>query len=130
MARAYTLAAAALTLGMPVKWLDNTLSHHKVSGVQQNRQGVARRLSIDGLLTLAVAIVLITDLSIPLLAALQIAGKLIGNGGRYISTEGLDMQLDLETLKARLFERLENAVEIAPVPKRGRPPKNKTGRLE
>jgi hypothetical protein len=130
MARAYTITTAALALRMPLKWLDNTLSHHKVSGIQQQRQGVARRLTIDGLLTLAVAIVLINDLAIPLLGALQIADKLIRNGGRYTSAEGVDLQLHLETLKARLFERLENAVEIAPVPKRGRPPKNKTGRLE
>jgi len=115
---------------MPLKWLDNALSHYKVPGIQQRRQGVARRLTIDGLLTLAVAITLIHDLSIPLLAALEIADKLIRNGGRHISAQGVDIQFDLETLKARLFERLENAVEIAPVPKRGRPPKSKTGRLE
>ncbi|SRR6266566_2321120 len=130
MPRAYTIATAALALRMPLKWLDNALSHYKVPGIQQRRQGVARRLTIDGLLTLAVAITLIHDLSIPLLAALEIADKLIRNGGRHISAQGVDIQLDLETLKARLFERLENAVEIAPVPKRGRPPKSKTGRLE
>ena len=130
MPRAYTIATAALALGMPIKWLDNTLSHHKVLGIHQQRQGVARRLTIDGLLALAVAIVLIKDIAIPLLSALQIADELVRNNGRYTSAQGVDIQLNLETLKARLFERLENAVEIAPVPKRGRPPKNKTGRLE
>lgn len=130
MPRAYTIATAALALGMPLKWLDNTLSHHKVLGIQQQRQGVARRLTIEGLLTLAVAIVLINDLSIPLLGALRIADALIRNAGRYTSAGGVDIQLDLETFKAKLFERLENAVEIAPAPRRGRPPKNKTGRLE
>jgi len=130
MPRAYTIATAALALGMPIKWLDNTLSHHKVLGIHQQRQGVARRLTIDGLLALAVAIVLIKDIAIPLLSALQIADELVRNNGRYTSPQGVDIQLNLETLKARLFERLENAVEIAPVPKRGRPPKNKTGRLE
>jgi hypothetical protein len=115
---------------MPVKWLDNTLSHHRVSGILQKRQGVARRLTIDGLLTLSVAIALIKDLAIPLLAALLVADKLIRNGGRYTSPEGIDIRVDLETLGAGLLERLENAVEIAPVPRRGRPPQNKTGRLQ
>jgi hypothetical protein len=130
MARAYTIATAALALEVPIKWLDNTLSHHKVSGVEQERQGVARRLTIDGLLTLGVAIVLIKDLAIPLLGSLLIADKLIRNDGRYTSPEGIDVQVELNTFRIRLLERLENAVEIAPVPRRGRPPKNKTGRLE
>jgi hypothetical protein len=130
MARAYTIATAALALGMPLKWLDNTLSHHQVSGVHQQRQGVARRLTVEGLLTIAVAILLTKDLAIPLLSALQIAGELIRNGGRFNSAQGLHIQLDLENLKTTLFERLENAVEIAPAPMRGRPPINKTGRLE
>jgi hypothetical protein len=130
MARAYTIATAALALGIPLKWLDNTLSHHQVPGIHQQRQGIARRFTIEGLLALAVSIALINDLAIPLLRALQIADELIRNNGRYTSAQGVDIQLDLETLKARLLERLENAVEIAPVPKRGRPPKNKTGRLE
>ena len=130
MARAYTIATAALALGMPIKWLDNTLSHHKVLGVQQERQGVARRLTIDGLLSLAVAILLIKDLAIPLSGALSVADELIRNGGRYASPEGIEIQVALETVRNSLLERLENAVEIAPAPKRGRPPKSKTGRLE
>lgn len=130
MARAYTIAAAALTLEMPIKWLDNTLSHIRVPGVQQERQGVARRITIDGLLILAVATVLISELGIPLAGAIEIAGQLTASGGRYASTHGLSLQLNLEELKAGLLERLENAVEMAPIPRRGRPPENKTGRLD
>ena len=130
MARAYTIAAAALTLEMPIKWLDNTLSHISVPGVQQERQGVARRITIDGLLILAVAPVLISELGIPLAGAIEIAGQLTASGGRYASPQGVSLQLNLEELKAGLLERLENAVEMAPVPRRGRPPENKTGRLD
>jgi hypothetical protein len=130
MARAYTIAAAALTLEMPIKWLDNTLSHIRVPGVQQERQGVARRITIDGLLILAVATVLISELGIPLAGAIEIAGQLTASGGRYGSPQGVSLQLNLEELKAGLLERLENAVEMAPVPRRGRPPENKTGRLD
>jgi len=130
MARAYTIATAALTLGMPIKWLDNTLSHIRVPGVQQERQGVARRLTIEGLLILAIAILLINEFGMPLAGAIKIAEELASNGGRYTSPEGLALQLNLENVSTGLLERLENAVEIAPIPKRGRPPKNKTGRLD
>lgn len=130
MARAYTIATAALTLGMPIKWLDNTLSHIRVAGVHQERQGVARRLTIDALLVLAIATMLINDLAIPLAGAIEIAEGLTGNHGQYTSTEGLILRLDLEKVRSGLLERLENAVESAPIPRRGRPPKTKTGRLD
>ncbi len=130
MPRAYTIATAALALGRPIKWLDNTLSHIKVSGVQQQRQGVSRRISIDGLLTLAIATLLIDDLGIQLADAIELAEKLASNGGAYATVRGVTLSLNLETVRAPLLERLENAVEIAPVPRRGRPPKTKTGRLD
>jgi hypothetical protein len=130
MARAYTIATAALTLGMSIKWLDNTLSHIRVPGVQQERQGVARRITIEGLLVLAVATLLINELGIPLAGAIELAEKLITDGGQYLSPEGVGLQLNLEKATASLLERLESAVESAPVPRRGRPPKNPTGRLD
>jgi hypothetical protein len=130
MSRAYTIATAALTLGTPTKWLDNTLSHIRVLGVHQERQGVSRRVTIDGLLVLAIATMLINDFGIPLAGAIEIAASLGRNDGQYISRGGLTLRLDLQKVRAGLLERLEKAVEIAPIPRRGRPPKNKTGRLE
>jgi hypothetical protein len=130
MARAYTIATTALTLDVPAKWLDNTLSHISVPGVQQERQGVARRISIDGMLILGIAALLIDELSIPLARAIEIAERLARNGGEYTTRQGVGIRLDLEQLRLKLLERLENAVEIAPLPKRGRPPKSKTGRLD
>jgi hypothetical protein len=130
MARAYTIATAALTLEMPSKWLDNTLSHIKIPGVLQEKQGVARRITIDGLLILSIAALLINELGISLSRAARLAETLASNNGLYTSPGGLAMQLDLEGLRFSLLERLEHAVEVAPAPKRGRPPKNKTGRLD
>jgi hypothetical protein len=43
---------------------------------------------------------------------------------------GVRLELDLNALQAHLLTRLEHAVEVAPLPRRGRPPKNTTGRLE
>jgi len=130
MARGYTIATAALTLQVTIKWLDNALSHHKVTGVHQEKQGVARRLTIEGLLRLAVATILVRELGLPLPTAIEIAEVITHSDGHFTSTSGLRLELDLKTLRTTLLARLEHAVEIAPIPKRGRPPKNKTGRLD
>jgi hypothetical protein len=130
MARAYTIATAALALEMPAKWLDNTLSHIKIPGVRQEKQGVARRITIDGLLVLSISALLINELGFSLSRAARMAETLASNSGLYTSPEGVAIQLDLKGLRFKLLERLEHAVEVAPIPKRGRPPKNKTGRLE
>ena len=130
MARAYTIATAALTLEVPSKWLDNTLSHIKILGVRQEKQGVARRITIDGLVILSIAALLIKEFGISLSRAARMAETLATNNGLYTSPGGIGIRLDLEGLRFKLLERLEHAVEVAPLPKRGRPPKNKTGRLD
>jgi hypothetical protein len=130
MARAYTIATAALTLEVSAKWLDNTLSHIKIPGVRQERQGVARRITIDGLLVLSIVALLINEFGLSLSRAARMAEALTSNNGLYSSPGGFGIQLDIEGLRFKLLERLEHAVEVAPIPKRGRPPKNKTGRLD
>jgi hypothetical protein len=130
MPRAYTVATAALALGMPAKWVDNILSHHTIGGVRQERQGVARRLSVEGLLILAIAALLIRELSFSTSRAIEIANGITKGEGRYSADQGLTVQLDLPAFHASLLERLERAVEMAPLPRRGRPPANKTGRLD
>jgi hypothetical protein len=62
--------------------------------------------------------------------ALDIAQQLVASGGKLESPNGIRIELDLHGLKDRLLARLEHAVEVAPLPRRGRPPKNTTGRLE
>jgi hypothetical protein len=130
MPRAYTVATAALALGVPIKWVDNILSHYSVPGIQQEKQGVARRLSIDGMLVLALTAFVIRDLGIPTRRAIAISEELAEGDGSHTSPQGLRLQVDLASFRALLLEQLENAVEIAPIPKRGRPPENKTGRLD
>jgi hypothetical protein len=130
LARAYTLATAALTLGVSPKWLDNVLSHHPVPGVHRRRQGVARRLGLDGILILGLAHALMESFSIPTGRAIQLADEMATNHGRHkFASTGLSIALDLQQFRAELFARLEDAVEMAAAPKRGRPPANKTGRL-
>jgi hypothetical protein len=130
MARAYTIATAALALQVSTKWLDNTLSHCSVQGVSQSRQGVARKLSIEALTILAVALALINDLSTPVASAIEVATQLTQSGGRIAIRDSITIELDIHRVTAALLERLEHAVEIAPLPRRGRPPQKTTGRLD
>jgi hypothetical protein len=81
------------------------------------------------LLIISIATLLINELGISLSRAARIAETLATKNGLHTSPGGLAIQLDIEGLRLTLLERLEHAVEIAPVPKRGRPPKSKTGRL-
>src|ERR1700736_65590 len=126
MPRAYTVATAALALKTSTKWLDNVLSHNRVLGVAQERQGVPRRLTIEGLVVLALVVLIIQELGLPTPKAIALAEALARNEGRHTARQGLSVGLDLSSFRARLLESLENAVEVAPVPKRGRPPLNKT----
>ena len=130
MARAYTIATAALVLGTSIKWLDNVLSHNRVLGVAQERQGISRRLTVEGLLVLALTVLLIQELGLSTPKAIALAEDLARSEGRHAGRQGLNLGVDLPSFRAQLLERLENAVEIAPVPRRGRPPINKTGRLD
>lgn len=136
MARAYTVGTVALALGLSAKWIDNVLSHHTVRGVTQKRQGVSRKVSLEGLLQLALAIILIEDLEIPTSRAIRLADALSDSGGNLQTPTGISIALDLPVIRARLETRLAQAVEITPVPRRGRPPRaitrpsSKTGRLD
>jgi hypothetical protein len=130
MPRAYTVATAALALDMPMKWVDNILSHYRLAGIQQERQGIARRLSVEGLLTLALAALLIHELGLPAANAITVANEIIEHDGQHSAAHGLTIQIDLAAFQNSLLESLERAVEIAPTPRRGRPPVNKTGRLD
>jgi hypothetical protein len=98
--------------------------------VAQERQGISRRLTVEGLLVLALVVLLIQELDLKTSKAIKVAEGLAKNEGRYIARQGLNLELELPSFRTHLLERLENAVEIAPVPKRGRPRRNKTGRLD
>jgi hypothetical protein len=122
MARAYTVGTVALALSVPKKWVDNVLSHYAVGGVAQEHQGVSRKVSLDAVLQLALAAKLIQDLQVPTPNALRLATMLTQSGGRHRTNAGISIQLDLLRLHAALEARLAEAVEITPIPKRGRPP--------
>jgi hypothetical protein len=122
--RAYTVAATAVTLDVPVKWVDNALSHHHVPGVAKRRQGVARKLSYQAVLTLEVALRIVRALGAPLPRSIELATVLISDPKSRQSlgaTSGLSLGIDIESIEAHVARLLAHAVEVAPSPRRGRP---------
>jgi hypothetical protein len=122
--RAYTVAATAVTLDVPPKWVDNALSHHKVPGVTRGRQGVARKLSYQAVLTLEVALRLVRALAVPLPRSIELATVLISDPKPRQSlgaASGLSLGIDIESIEAHVTKLLAHAVEVTPSPRRGRP---------
>ncbi len=122
--RAYTIAATSLALGVTPKWLDNTLSHHRIPGVTQTRQGISRRLNSAAILILEIAIMLCRSLGAPLSVALLVAERVSTERSKTLELEsGLTLSVDIAEIEQNLSARLANAVEVAPAPRRGRPPR-------
>ena len=124
--RAYTVAATAVTLGVHKKWIDNVLSHHQVEGVVQTKQGIVRRVTPAGLVTLEIALHLHRTMEIPIKAALDLATQLKNSrGGEVALSEdpSIVLRVDVESLTRSLATRLNRALEITPTPRRGRPPR-------
>ena len=122
--RAYTVAATAVTLGVTRKWVDNVLSHHRVDGVHQARQGILRRVTPTGLLNLEIALGLGRALGIPIARALDISNDLMVARGGEIQLSGppsITLRVDVDTMERALSARLEHALEMTPIPRRGRP---------
>jgi hypothetical protein len=127
MPRAYTVATAALALDVPPKWVDNVLSHFTIAGVDQARQGVRRRISADGLMILWIANEIARNLGTPLRQSL-VAAQFIAQTGSFQVSSHVALTASRDLIREHLNAQLARAVEVAPVPRRGRPPKQ-TGRL-
>lgn len=120
----YNSATTAAALGLPPKWLDNLLSHNDLAGVQAEAQGVSRRLSLSAVLTIALARELIENLGVSSAISLQLAGKLLQlSDSTLVIGQHLQLRVSLTSLRASVLEQLSHAVEAAPTPRRGRPPK-------
>ncbi len=122
--RAYTVTAAAVTLNVPIKWVDNVLSHNRVRGVSQARQGVTRRLAPQAVTILEIALQLGRTASLPLGRALEIAHALVDAGGSAAHVRlsaSVMIVVDVSAIANDTAERLAEAVEMAPTPRRGRP---------
>ncbi|MEJ7760175.1 MAG: hypothetical protein WKF55_11380 [Gemmatimonadaceae bacterium] len=123
--RAYTVATTAFALELPGKWVDNILSHFSIAGVKQSRQGVSRKLAPSAILILAIAARLIRDLRLPTQVALDLASRLVEQGGaeaRLVTAGGVALGMDVNAVARDVDAKLAQAVEVIPRPTRGRPP--------
>jgi hypothetical protein len=124
MARHYDVAAVQLALGVGSKWLDNLLSHYSIPGVVGGRQGVARRITGEGLMHIALVATLARGHGLRLPEAVSLAGRLIAApGGRLDLSGELRMTVDIEQLRRSLGEKLVESMEFAAPRRRGRPPR-------
>lgn len=130
--RSYNIAISSLAIDAPVRWTDNLLSQYAIPGVISTRRGVARRISYPALTRLALIRQLHTQLGFGVADAIRIAPKFFDSGGSGVHDSGhLRLTVDLPALERALDARLAEALESAPAPRRGRPPKRgerETGR--
>lgn len=120
---AVTSGTAAFVLGIPKKDLDNILSRHSVRGFERGTRGLARRISLDSIEQVAIAIDLARDFSIPISLALAFAEQaLASREGVVTSPDGhLAIHADLDRIRKDLHGRLSEAIEYVIPPRRGRP---------
>ena len=130
--RGYSVATAALALKVEPKWLDNLLSQNRVPGVAQAGQGVQRRIQPEAIYLIATAHALNRDFQIPVGAALRLAQALWAKPGDRepeapsgIVQGDLAVSVNRAELRQRMATALAEALEIAPRPRRGRPPKRR-----
>lgn len=122
MARSYDAAVAALTLGVPYKWIDNLLSRHRIPGVEQATQGITRRLSPAALVRIRVIRILSEEMGVPVSRAVRLADELgaLAHGIPLGEGEGT-IRIDFEATERWIARRLGDAMESAPRKPRGRP---------
>jgi hypothetical protein len=112
------------------KWLDNVLTHYRVPGAPRHKQGIARRLSSESVIILQIAINLMDELGIAIGRGVELATRLAEGRGAFSSPGIVSLSFDFPALEALVHARLATAVEVVPVPRRGRPAQSKTGRLD
>ena len=125
MARAYTVAAVAVTLRVSHKWLDNVLSHHRVDGVVQGTQGVSRRLTPSAIVLLELAVRITHAIGSSIGRALSLAGEIVQKGPGTVTLDlggSLQLSVDVDEITKEVQSRMAEAVEVTPIRRRGRPP--------
>ena len=118
----YNTSSTATALGISQKWLDNLLSHNKIEGVYQARQGVARRLSVEAIANIAVTYQLAESAGLPVMKAVALAEQLFISPENSVAlSRTITLTLDRSELERSVSRELAQAVEVTPLPARGRP---------
>lgn len=130
MARNYHVDIAAFAADVDRKWIDNLLSHFDVPGVESERRGVARRLSLDAIRTVVLVRVLTADTGLSVDRALAVAAQLLDayDGRATSSSPWIALHIDRSAFEADVERRVAAAVEAVVPRKRGRPRTRRDGK--
>ena len=122
--RSYDLTIASLAIDAPLKWADNVLSQHHLPGVASPGRGLARRISHPVLLLLALTRELHLTLGLGVRDAVALGRQLLSDESSGDVRRGpVHVALDRAALERMVESRLREALESAPRPRRGRPPR-------
>jgi hypothetical protein len=123
MSRFYHVEIARHAAGADPKWVDNLLSHFSVPGVENAKQGVARRITLSGVYHVALICRLNRGLGVPVASAVLLATRLLASDTtRTVVVPGLELHVDRPALEREVDRRVSEAVESSIPPRRGRPP--------
>ena len=124
---AYTVAATAVTLEMPLKWVDNVLSHHRSpespEHVRVSHEGCRLRRSSTLEIALRISKALGISHRAPWISPPVCCASPPLTRCRSRSGQGISLSIDMKEVRNGLLERLAHAVEVAPSPRRGSPHK-------
>jgi hypothetical protein len=122
--RLYSIAVTSLAIGAPLKWTDNLLAHHALPEVRSRTRGVARGVSWAGVVRIALIRALHLELGCGVREAVALSESLLrAPGGQVTHGAWLSLAVDRSSLDRELQARLAEALESAPRPRRGRPPR-------
>jgi hypothetical protein len=122
MARSYHVDIARFAAGAGVKWIDNLLSVHSLSGVESARRGVARRISTHAVYQIALVHRLNHDVGVSVDTAVSIAHRLLSGNANHVGFPGhLELRFDRAAFQHEIDLRIAEAVESIVPARRGRP---------
>ena len=113
---------AAVALGVDRKLLDNVLSREARKLLGPGRRGKSRRISMDAIELIAIALILNRDLGVSLARALQLAVEVVASPAGRINIGSLgSLTFDLQHLREPLEHAINEAIEGVAPKTRGRP---------
>ena len=118
-----TTSTAAAAIGVDSKALDNILSREATHLLPRGARGKSRRISLNVLELIAIALVLKRDLGIPIARGLDLATKLVesASGEIQIGRVG-SLRFNINPLRYAMQQSIADIVEQTVPPERGRPP--------
>jgi hypothetical protein len=120
--RLYSVALTALAIDAPQKWTDNLIAHHDIPDVRSRSRGVARGVSWQGLVRIALIRELHIALGCGVREAVALSDILLrAPSGRLAIGRWSSLGFERSALEQDLQRRLAEALESAPRPRRGRP---------